>query len=41
VVRYESTDGSFAANITVDRDGIVVDYPGIARRLMSIEDDQS
>ena len=40
VLRYESTDGSFAANITADRDGIVVDYPGVARRLMSIEDDQ-
>lgn len=34
VVRYEATDGSFAADITVDRDGIVIDYPGIARRLM-------
>jgi len=33
VVRYEATDGSFTADITVDREGIVVDYPGIARRL--------
>jgi hypothetical protein len=33
VVRYESSDGSFAADITLDRDGIVIDYPGIARRL--------
>jgi hypothetical protein len=32
VVRYEATDGSFAADITVDRDGLVIDYPGIARR---------
>jgi len=34
VVRYEATDGTFSADITVDRDGIVIDYPGIARRLM-------
>jgi len=33
VLRYEAIDGTFAANITVDRDGLVVDYPGIARRL--------
>jgi hypothetical protein len=33
VVRFEAVDGTFAADITVDRDGIVVDYPGIARRL--------
>jgi hypothetical protein len=33
VVRYEATDGSFAADITLDPDGIVIDYPGIARRL--------
>jgi hypothetical protein len=33
VVRYEATDGSFAADITLDLDGIVIDYPGIARRL--------
>ena len=33
VIRYEATDGSFAADITLDRDGIVIDYPGIARRL--------
>lgn len=25
--------GTFAADITLDGDGIVVDYPGIARRL--------
>ncbi|HEU5211349.1 MAG TPA: putative glycolipid-binding domain-containing protein [Gaiellaceae bacterium] len=34
VVRYEAADGSFSADITLDRDGIVIDYPGIARRLM-------
>jgi hypothetical protein len=33
VVRYEATDGSFAAEITVDADAVVLDYPGIARRL--------
>jgi hypothetical protein len=33
VVRYEATDGTFAADITLDADGIVLDYPGIARLL--------
>ena len=33
VIRYEATDGTFAADITLDTDGIVIDYPGIARRL--------
>jgi uncharacterized protein len=33
VIRYEASDGTFAADITVDGEGIVVDYPGIARRL--------
>ncbi len=33
VIRYEATDGSFAADITVDPDGIAIDYPGIARQL--------
>lgn len=33
VVRFEAVDGSFAADITVDTDAVVVDYPGIARRL--------
>ena len=33
VIRYEATDGSFAADIVLDQDGIVIDYPGIARRL--------
>jgi hypothetical protein len=32
-VRYEASDGSFAADITLDSDGLVVEYPGIARRL--------
>lgn len=33
VLRFEAIDGSFAADLTVDPDGIVIDYPGIARRL--------
>jgi hypothetical protein len=33
IIRYEASDGSFAADITVDLDGVVIDYPGIARRL--------
>ena len=33
VIRYEASDGTFAADITVDSDRIVIDYPGIARRL--------
>jgi uncharacterized protein len=32
-VRFEAVDGSFTAELTLDDDGIVVDYPGIARRL--------
>jgi hypothetical protein len=35
LLRYEALDGSFTADITVDREGIVVDYPGIARRFPS------
>ena len=33
LIRYESLDSSFAADLTFDADGIVVDYPGLARRL--------
>jgi hypothetical protein len=33
LLRYEATDGTFAADIKVDQDGFVLDYPGIARRL--------
>src|SRR5436190_7469691 len=33
IVRYEAIDGTFAADIVFDQDGIVIDYPGIARRL--------
>jgi hypothetical protein len=32
-LRFEATDGTFAADITVDGEGLVVDYPGVARRL--------
>jgi hypothetical protein len=34
VLRYEATDGSFTADVTVDHEGLVLDYPGIARRLV-------
>jgi hypothetical protein len=33
VVGFEAVDGTFSAEITCDDDGVVVDYPGIARRL--------
>jgi hypothetical protein len=33
VVRYESIDDTFSAEIKVDDDGFVVEYPGIARRV--------
>jgi hypothetical protein len=33
LIRYDALDGSFSAMITVDDDGLVVDYPGIARRI--------
>jgi hypothetical protein len=33
VVGYEATDGSFAAEITVDAAGVVIDYPGIAQHV--------
>jgi hypothetical protein len=32
LVRYDALDGSFSATITLDDDGLVVDYPGIASR---------
>lgn len=31
--RFEAADGSFEAEITVDEDGLVVDYPGLFRRV--------
>jgi uncharacterized protein len=33
VIRHAATDGTFAADITLDPRGIVIDYPRIARRL--------
>jgi uncharacterized protein len=33
VIRYESTDSDFSADLTFDEDGLVFDYPGIGRRL--------
>lgn len=33
LIQYEALDGSFSATITVDEDGLVVDYPGIASRI--------
>ena len=30
--RYQAADGSFEAEILVDDDGLVVDYPGLFRR---------
>jgi hypothetical protein len=32
-IRFEALDGTFTADITVDTDAVVLDYPGIARRL--------
>jgi uncharacterized protein len=33
-VRFESADGSFTAVIRCDADGVALDYPGIARRIL-------
>jgi uncharacterized protein len=38
VVRFEATDGTFAAEIVLDPDGIVLDYPGLARRLEPVRE---
>jgi hypothetical protein len=32
-VRYDALDGHFSATITLDDDGLVADYPGVARRI--------
>jgi uncharacterized protein len=37
VVRYQSANRSFVADLTVDEDGIVIDYPQLARRIAPIE----
>lgn len=31
--RYEAVDGSFAADVAVDADGLVTDYPGLFTRI--------
>ena len=36
VVRFEAVDGTFAADITLDPHGMVIDYPGIARCLSEV-----
>lgn len=33
IYRYEATDRSFAADLVVDEDGLVVDYPGLFGRV--------
>jgi hypothetical protein len=33
LIRFESLDSTFMAELIFDRDGLVVDYPGIGRRL--------
>ncbi len=40
VIGFDAVDGSFAADITVDADGVVIDYPGIARRLSELLPDR-
>jgi hypothetical protein len=33
IIRYAARDSDFVADITFDRDGLVIDYPGIGRRI--------
>jgi hypothetical protein len=33
LIRFEAADGTFAADVAYDQQGLVVDYPGIASRL--------
>lgn len=33
LIQYDALDGSFSALITVDDEGLVIDYPGIAHRI--------
>ena len=37
VVRYQSANRSFVADLTVDDDGLVIDYPRLARRIAPID----
>jgi uncharacterized protein len=32
--RFRATDSDFTAELAVDRDGVLLDYPGIARRVL-------
>ncbi|WP_051619997.1 putative glycolipid-binding domain-containing protein [Haematomicrobium sanguinis] len=34
-VRYQSAERDFTAELTVDADGVVIDYPGLAKRISS------
>jgi hypothetical protein len=34
VVRFESLDDTFRSDLTIDADGLVLDYPRLARRLV-------
>ena len=36
--RYEAADRSFTADLTVDEDGLVIDYPGLFARLSDLRD---
>ena len=38
VVRYESANRSFMADLTVDEDGLVIDYPWLAKRIAPTDD---
>jgi len=33
IVRFESLDSSFVADLRFDQGGLVIDYPGMARRV--------
>jgi uncharacterized protein len=33
VYRYEGLNSGFTADITVDSDGLVIEYPGLAKRV--------
>jgi len=33
IVRYRSLDSDFVADVSFDADGLVIDYPGIGRRI--------
>jgi uncharacterized protein len=33
LIRYEGLDSDFSAELTFDADGLVIDYPGLGRRI--------